>query len=292
MDSFASPTILALTLPHHSLFHHYRMSVMICSWYQQLPRFSYKPGQSVLAALNQSDLPSVPAAFQEVIDSGAVRESMQTGTCPRWTSDSPTTLRAGSSACGPGLLQRDCPPQASPLRSVAAEGGFDSSAASFEPRLPVPLLVEGVMHVDRSVVIGMGFIVAHRTSEQLAPLLCDADPASDGEPLPPGSTSRAILRCPMRIGFDGHYPQSIGFLPRNLLDFAAQLVGLPAVHAPRFVCPFRLDLAQALKQQHTAGILRAHRRDAVGHFVGGIGIHAAHMPPQLLIAPLPCHRPA
>ncbi|TMD62652.1 MAG: hypothetical protein E6I91_15170 [Chloroflexi bacterium] len=23
MDSFASPTILALTLPHHSLFHHY-----------------------------------------------------------------------------------------------------------------------------------------------------------------------------------------------------------------------------------------------------------------------------
>jgi len=37
---------------------------------------------AVLAALNQSGLPGVPAAFQEVIDSGHVRESMQTGTCP------------------------------------------------------------------------------------------------------------------------------------------------------------------------------------------------------------------
>jgi hypothetical protein len=138
---------------------------MAGAWHQQLPRFSDKPEQSVLAALNQSGLPGVPAAFQEVIDSGDVRESMQTGTCPRWTSDSPTTLRAGSSACGPGLLHRDCPPQASPLRPVAAEGVLDSSAASFEPRLPVPLLVEGVMHVDRCVVIGIGFIVAHKTPE-------------------------------------------------------------------------------------------------------------------------------
>ncbi len=149
-----------------------------------MPRFSDKPGQSVLAALNQSDLPSVPAAFWEVIDSGAVRESMRTGTCPRWTNDSSTTFRAGSSACGPGLDQRDCPPQASPLRPVAAEGGLDSSAAAFAPRLPVPLLVEGVMHVNRRVVIGIGFIVAHRASEQLAPLLCYADPTTDGEPLP------------------------------------------------------------------------------------------------------------
>jgi len=67
---------------------------LIDEWYQQLPRFSDKSGQSVLAALNQSDLPGVPTAFQKVIDSGAVRESMQTGTYPRWTSDSPTTLRA------------------------------------------------------------------------------------------------------------------------------------------------------------------------------------------------------
>src|SRR5258708_17754056 len=259
-------------------------------WYQQLPRFSDKSGQSVLAALNQSGLPGVPAAFQEVIDSGAVRESRQTGTCSFRTSDSPTTLRAGSSACGPGLLQRDCPPQASPLRPVAAEGVLDFSAAAFELRLPVPLLVEGVMPIDGGVVIGMAFIVADRTAEQLAPLLFAAHPATDGEPLPPGSTARAILRCPMRIGFDGHDPQRIGLLPRGLVDCAAQLVSLFAVHAPRFACPPQLDLAQALKEQHTAGVLRAYRRDAMGHLVGGIRIHAARMPPQLLIAPLPCHR--
>src|SRR5258708_20039685 len=148
---------------------------------------------------------------------------MQTGTCPRGTSDSPTTLRAGSSACGPGLLHRDCPPQASPLRPVAAEGVRDSSAAAFEPRLPVPLLVEGVMHVDRGVVIGVGFIMAHRTAEQLAPLRLDAYPATEGEPLPPGSASRAILRCPMGIGFDAHYPQRLTLLPPILLNFATHL---------------------------------------------------------------------
>ncbi len=167
---------------------------------------------------------------------------MQTGTCPRWTNDSPTTFRAGSSACGPGLLHWDCPPQASPLRPVAAEGGLDSSTASFEPRLPVPLLVERVMHVDRGVVIGMSFIVAHRTSEQLATLLCDADPTTDGEPLPPGSTSRAKLRCPMCIGFYGHYPQSIGFLPCGLVDFAAQLVGPSAVLRRDLLAPCGLIL--------------------------------------------------
>ena len=166
---------------------------LLLMWYHQLPKFSDKSGQSVFAALNQSGLPGVPTAFQEVIGSGEVRESMQTRTCPCWTSDSPTTLRAGSSACGPGLFQRECPPQASPPRPIAAEGVLDSSAAAFESRLPVPFLVEGVMNVDRSVVIGMRFVVAHRTAEQFAPLRLYADPATDGEPLPPGSTTRAIL---------------------------------------------------------------------------------------------------
>ena len=85
----------------------------------------------------------------------------------------------------------------------------------------------------------------------------------------------------MCIGFDGHNPQRIGFLPRSLVDFAAHLVSLLSVQAPRFACPFRLELAQALKQQHTAGVFLAHPHDAVGHLVGGIGIHAAHMLPQL-----------
>jgi hypothetical protein len=68
---------------------------------------------AVLVALNQSGLPGVPAEFQEVIDSGFVRESMQTGTCPRWTNDSRTPLRVLANR--PGLPHRECPPQASPL---------------------------------------------------------------------------------------------------------------------------------------------------------------------------------
>ena len=94
----------------------------------------------------------------------------------------------------------------------------------------------------------------------------------------------------MRIGFCGHDPQRIGFLPRSLVDLTAQLVGLFAVHAPRCAGPFRFDLAQAFKEQHTARIPRAHHCDVVGHLVGGICIHAAHMAPELLITPLACHR--
>jgi hypothetical protein len=60
--------------------------------YQQYPNLLNKPGHRVLAALIQSGFPSVPPAFQEVIESGHVRESMQTGACPRWTSDSRTTF--------------------------------------------------------------------------------------------------------------------------------------------------------------------------------------------------------
>jgi hypothetical protein len=37
---------------------------------------------AVRAALIQSDLPGVPAAFQEVIGSGHVRERMKAGTSP------------------------------------------------------------------------------------------------------------------------------------------------------------------------------------------------------------------
>jgi len=35
---------------------------------------------------------SVPSAFGQVISPGHVRKSTQAGTCPLWTSDSPTTL--------------------------------------------------------------------------------------------------------------------------------------------------------------------------------------------------------
>jgi hypothetical protein len=45
-------------------------------WYQLLPKFFDKPGHSVLAALIQSGVPSVPATFQDAIESGHVRERM------------------------------------------------------------------------------------------------------------------------------------------------------------------------------------------------------------------------
>jgi hypothetical protein len=55
------------------------------AWYQLKPKFFDKPGHSVLVALIQSNSPSVPAAFQEAIGSGHVRESMQAGTYSLWT---------------------------------------------------------------------------------------------------------------------------------------------------------------------------------------------------------------
>jgi len=48
---------------------------------------------AVRAALIQSDLPSVPAPFQEVIRSGHVLKRMKVGTYPLRTNASRTTLR-------------------------------------------------------------------------------------------------------------------------------------------------------------------------------------------------------
>src|SRR5260370_42146381 len=69
---------------------------------------------SICAALNQSTSCGVPATFHNGIGSGRVRESMQVGTCPRWTSTSPTTFHVCSFAYGPGVDRRGCPPHPSP----------------------------------------------------------------------------------------------------------------------------------------------------------------------------------
>ena len=94
----------------------------------------------------------------------------------------------------------------------------------------------------------------------------------------------------MGVDFDRHRARKKGFLTRILVDLAAQVIRLFAVHAPRFACPFRLDFAQALKEQHAAGVLRAHPCNAAGDLAGGILIHAPHMAPELLIAVLACNR--
>ena len=88
----------------------------------------------------------------------------------------------------------------------------------------------------------------------------------------------------MRVDLDGHSALRVRFLFGVLVDLTAQLVRALAVHAPRLAGPIRFDLAQALEEQHTAGVLRAHVGNAACHLVGGILIQVIDMPPELLIA--------
>src|SRR5258708_3856452 len=172
---------------------------------------------------------------------------------------SPTTLRAGSSACGPGLFQRGVPPQASPPRPVAAEGGICSRSVFHTrwrrclgfARQPMPLAVKRAMHIRRGVKVSMGFVVTHRTPEQLAPFLDDAFAASIGEPLPLGAAARAILRCSMWIDFDRDDALCIGFLSGVLINFPAYLVPTPPFHPSRLPPLPTFNPAQPPKNHHT-----------------------------------------
>ena len=147
-----------------------------------------------------------------------------------------------------------------------------------------------MMPIDTGVEVSIGLIVTVRAPEQLAPFHLDAASSSVGEPLPETAAARAILAGAVGVDFDRHRARNKGFLTGILVDLAAQLIRLFAIHAPRFACPFRLDFAQALKEQHTAGVLRAHTCNAAGDLAGGIFIHAPHMSPELLIAVLARNR--
>src|SRR5215472_18756480 len=116
--------------------------------------------QTVCAALKPFSIPSVPPAFREAIDSGRVRESMQAGTCPRWTSTSPTTLRVCSLAYGPGVDRRGCPPHPSPTQHVVEQGVAASPGRlAFAPGLPAVLGKEAAMQLRAAVVICIGLVV-------------------------------------------------------------------------------------------------------------------------------------
>ena len=147
----------------------------------------------------------------------------------------------------------------------------------------MPLMEKRAVHIHASIKVSIRFIVAHGTHEELSPPGFDALPAVEGEPLPPGSAARAILARPVGIDLIRTEPRSPGFLSRLLIDLAAQLVRLFAVHAPRCASPMGFDLAQALKEQHAAGILCAHIHNATCHLVRRIRVHLAHVLPQLLI---------
>src|SRR6266699_5444607 len=96
-------------------------------WCQQLPKFFDKSRQPCSRRPGSVRLASVPSAFRQVSSPGYVREGTRAGTCPLRTNDSPTTLRACSSARGPGLLPRGVPPQASPIQDVPGQGGSHST---------------------------------------------------------------------------------------------------------------------------------------------------------------------
>ena len=132
----------------------------------------------------------------------------------------------------------------------------------------------------------MGFVVTHRTPEQLAPFLDDALAASIGEPLPLGAAARAILTRPMWVDFDGDDLLDVRFVFGVCSDLAAQLVRAPAVHAPRLAARTGFDRAQALKEQNAPRIAGTHSSDPACDFVGGVLIQAIDMTPELLVAVL------
>src|SRR5260370_3766252 len=136
------------------------------------------------------------------------------------------------------------------------------------------------MDIDGGVQVSIRLIVTRRAPEQLSPFLHDASACSVGDTTPQVSASGAILTSTVGIDFDGdHRCTYIGFLACVLPDLPAQLVGEPTVHAPGFICPLRPDLAQALKEQDTPGVLGADAGDAMGDLVSSVLVRPSDMLP-------------
>jgi len=94
----------------------------------------------------------------------------------------------------------------------------------------------------------------------------------------------------MRIDLDGHDSLLVCFVFCVLIDFAAELIGLFAVQAPRFTSTSALDGPQPLKEQHTARVPCTHTSNLARYLVGRILVHTADVPPELLIAVYPRDR--
>src|SRR5258708_16330537 len=97
-------------------------------------------------------------------------------------------------------------------------------------------------------MVSIGFIVTNGTAKHFPPLFFVPLALAVREPLAFGTTTGAILRCPMGVDFDSDEPLSIIFLFGVLVDFAAQLVRLAAVHAPRLSPPPPFDLSHPPKE--------------------------------------------
>ncbi len=117
---------------------------------------------------------------------------MWVGTCSRETNSSPTTFdHVCSLAYGPGLDQRDCPPQPFSHPTCSRIG---RSAALLYSRLPMILSEEAVMHIRAGIEVSLTLVVASGAEEELAPVACDPLPCHQAEPHPFGSTTGTILR--------------------------------------------------------------------------------------------------
>ena len=127
----------------------------------------------VSVALGQSGLPVfLPHSsrlYPQVVSSKRCRLEHR----PVGPTGAPPLCRVCSFADGPGLDQRDCPPQPSSIRPLARQSVFSRSSLLWA-RLPMKLAKEAVMHVDRGIKVGMGLVVTHRTKEELAPFAWNA----------------------------------------------------------------------------------------------------------------------
>ncbi len=114
-----------------------------------------------------------------------------------WASDSPTTLTCMliRIRAWPASLCRGVPQAgfSHPTCSRTGRQGLSATPLLLRRRLlaslPMPLLVKTLMDVDRGIEVRIGLILTSRAPEQLSPSRFDADCASVGEPLPPGSAS-------------------------------------------------------------------------------------------------------
>jgi hypothetical protein len=159
--------------------------------------------KAVSVALGQSGLPVfLPHSSRlspQVVSSTRCRLEHR----PVGPTGAPPLCRVCSFAYGPGLDQRDCPPQPSSIRRGPPDRAC--SAALLWARLPMKLAKEAVMHVDRGVKVGMGLVVTPRTKEELAPFAWNALACLGREPHALAATPRTLLRRAMGIDFDAHH---------------------------------------------------------------------------------------
>ena len=122
-----------------------RMLHCVVSTVAQICRQTWTKAVSV--ALGQSGLPVfLPHSSRlspQVVSSKRCRLEHR----PVRPTGAPPLCRVCSFADGPGLDQRDCPPQPSSIRPLAGQRVFSRSSLLWA-RLPMKLAKEAVMHVD------------------------------------------------------------------------------------------------------------------------------------------------